>query len=802
VKILFLVGATSRIRNFDQALLLLAGQGHEIRLTGRLRKGAFEIGKAIEHERISGRVNPTERSDDWRDVVDLLRGARDYVRYFDPRYAQATRLVQRASDIAPTPFVLYCERHPWVKRHWSLVARALAAGERLIPSDPGFEDFLREERPDLVVVTPLVTFESYQTDYVKAAHRLGLPIVFIPFSWDNLTNKGLMRVQPDRVLVWNDVQRTEAIDLHGCPAGKVVVTGAARFDSFFARQPSTTRAEFMNEQGLDPDRPMILYLGSSQLTGPNEMELVRRWAESIRAADDEVLRTCGILIRPHPALRNSYVSMDLSGLGDTRLSLNARRDGDQDLFDSLYHSHAAVGLNTSAMLEAAIVGTPVHTLLIPGFDSGQVGTMHFHYLVEAYGGVATAARDFAAHHRQLGGALRETGRPARRRPFVEGFLRPRGIDREVSPILAAEIARAVEIRKVPVAPPSWHGPLSRALLRWLKRRVTPADLAEDTSIIATSMSLRVVRAALLELQSGSAPVFVGPWADSATNELLYWIPFLRRTAATYALRPERLMVLTFSGDRSWYGGLAQRFLDARTLFSAPELEHWTRRSVPQSEQDPKQAVIAPFDQEVLDRAVRAFDVSEYQTLHPLSLFRVIRRVSKDLELDELGQVMQYARTTPAALDVDVPLPPSFVALSTAFTPYLPATPENEAFFQDLRAAAAGRGEPVVMVDWPARDESTPPGLTRLAIPAGATPLAVQTHVLARARKFIGGYGDLAVLAASCGTPVAAYHSVRIPPDHETRLAHAGATADWGTVTIERARRFKGGRTKVEMQAQR
>jgi hypothetical protein len=44
---------------------------------------------------------------------------------------------------------------------------------------------------------PLVTFESYQTDYVKAAHRLGIPVIFIPFSWDNLTNKGLMRVLPD-----------------------------------------------------------------------------------------------------------------------------------------------------------------------------------------------------------------------------------------------------------------------------------------------------------------------------------------------------------------------------------------------------------------------------------------------------------------------------------------------------------------------------------------------------------------------------------------------------------------------------
>jgi hypothetical protein len=83
--------------------------------------------------------------------------------------------VRRAYDIAPTEVVRYCDRHAWVKRYWRTAARALAFCEQLIPSDPGFEAFLREKRPDVILVTPLVTFESYQTDYVKAAHRSAYP---------------------------------------------------------------------------------------------------------------------------------------------------------------------------------------------------------------------------------------------------------------------------------------------------------------------------------------------------------------------------------------------------------------------------------------------------------------------------------------------------------------------------------------------------------------------------------------------------------------------------------------------------
>ena len=774
MKVLFLVGATSRIRNFHHSIMELAEHGHTVQLAGRLRKGAFELPSGVEHERVSGRVNPTQREDAWRDFVDLLRGARDYVRYFDPRYAQATRLVRRAYEIAPTEFVLFCERHPWVKRHWSRVSKTLALAEDLVPSDPSFEAFLRDERPDLILVTPLVTFESYQTDYVKSAHRLGIPIVFIPFSWDNLTNKGLMRIQPDRVLVWNDVQRREAIELHGCPPDRVVMTGAARFDDFFERRPSTSREEFFAEYGLDPARPMVLYLGSSQLTGPNEMELIRRWAERMRASSDERVRSCNILVRPHPALRNSWLSVDYSDLGHVGVSLNASRGADQDLYDSLFHAHAAVGLNTSAMLEAAVVGRPVHTLVIPGFDEGQIGTMHFHYLVEAYGGLATIGRNFAEHFAQLSQVL--AGSPAvsdRSRSFAQHFLRPHGIERPVSPILTAEIERAAaELggKKPRSAASFWHWPLRAALLRFLQRRQVSRRATDDATIVGTSMSLRPVKTALEEIQQGTSPVFVGPWNDSVAHEVLYWVPFLRWVSATYGIPPERLYVISRGQVRDWYGSLGQRYLDARTLFSPPELEHWMRRTVPQSEQDHKQAVMSPFDSEILERAARAFDLSDYQVLHPSMVFRVVSRAHKDRTPERLDEVLRHERLAAAPVPE---LPASFVAVSRAFTPALPESDENRQLLAALVDQLSSKQEVVVVED-----------------AAAGLSVEAQAGVLARAKAFVGGYGDLAVLASCCGTPVTAYHSERVSDETVARV-QAAAGSGWGRFTLERARRFKG-----------
>jgi hypothetical protein len=793
MKILFVLGASSRIRNFEHAITMLAERGHTLQLTGRPRKGSFELPKTLKHKRVTARENPTLRSDEWRDHVDLVRGARDYVRYLDPRYAGATRLVRRAYEISPTEFVLFCEQHAWLKRHWRPLARLLALCEDLIPSDPGVEAFIRQEKPDLMLVTPLVTFESYQTDYVKAAHRLGIPVAFLPFSWDNLTNKGLMRVRPDRVLVWNDTQKQEAVELHGVHADTVTVTGAARFDDFFARTPSTSRPEFFEPYGLDPDRPMLLYLGSSQLTGPNEIELVRRWAESLRQAEDPIVRTCGILVRPHPALKASWESVDLSALQNVGVSLHASRKADQELYDSLHHAHAAVGLNTSAMLEAAIVGRPVHTLVIPCFDEGQVGTIHFRYLVEAHGGLATVCRSFAEHHAVLAPILKSApASTARSRMFAEGFLRPRGIDRPVSPVLADEIESMAGTRKrARRFAPVWHPPLRWLLRAWLQHHRThpAADAALDRSPVATSMSLRPVKTALEELRQGTDPIFVGPWLDEAGLEVLYWIPFVRWAVATYGLAPERLVVISHGRAKALYGSLATRYLDAEDLFSGQEYGDWRDRTIPQSQQNPKQAVMYPMDQEIIQRATTRMDLSSCQVLHPLMFFRVLQRLRGDNEMHRIREVLTHRRITCAATaELRSQLPDTYAVASLAFTTSFPDSPENRAFLRGMLERLA-KGQAILVDDLPGSGPAMPFPSSGRVVSLSSLKLAPgdagsRTAVIAGAQAFVGGLGDTSLLASACGVPTVGFYSDAAPEEWVKTARSLGEEGTWGPFTVQ------------------
>jgi hypothetical protein len=353
-----------------------------------------------------------------------------------------------------------------------LVKRGLELAETLVPSERYYELFIKSHAPDVILITPLIDFGSYQTDYVKSAHRLGIPIAFLAFSWDNLTNRGLVRVPPDRVLVWNDHQKREAIAYHGVPADAIVVTGAPRFDDFFVMRPSTTREEFCGRSGLDPSRPFILYLCSSPFVAPDEVGFVRRWMSAVR--QDPALAACGILVRPHPANVEPWEKVRLTDSGNASVwNEPPKIQADPSLYDSLFHCAAVIGLNTSAMIEAGILGRSVHTIRTTEFAGGQDQTLHFHYLLARNGGLVEVAADLGEHCRQLAGALAnlEPGQTRSLR-FIESFVRPRGIDRAVAPIVADEIERLAAIKKSPLRNPWWHVPARRVLLSALKLRTS------------------------------------------------------------------------------------------------------------------------------------------------------------------------------------------------------------------------------------------------------------------------------------------------------------------------------------------
>jgi hypothetical protein len=261
------------------------------------------------------------------------------------------------------------------------------------------------------------------------------------WSWDHLSSKALIRVVPDRIIVWNDMQRREAETFHAIPPDRVIVTGAQCFDQWFDRRPTRERETFCTRVGLPSTRPFLLYVCSALFkNSPSEAAFVLRWVEQIRQSGDPRLRDAALLVRPHPQRSEEWTPEALATLrraGNVAFwgSNPVDEDSRADYFDSMYHSAAVIGLNTSALVEAAIVDRPVFTILLPEFRDNQEGTFHFHHLLTVGDGFLNVARSLDEHAVQLAHAL-EGGTVRPNRPFVEQFIRPRGAAVAATPVFA------------------------------------------------------------------------------------------------------------------------------------------------------------------------------------------------------------------------------------------------------------------------------------------------------------------------------------------------------------------------------
>jgi hypothetical protein len=105
-----------------------------------------------------------------------------------------------------------------------------------------------------------------------------------------------------------------------------------------------------------------------------------------------------------------------------------------DYYDSMFHAAAAVGINTSALIELAIVGRPAFTLLDPEFADTQAGTLHFAHLTQTAGGILTTASSMDEHHAQLNAALASGA--VDRGEFLRAFVRPYGLDQRAAALMA------------------------------------------------------------------------------------------------------------------------------------------------------------------------------------------------------------------------------------------------------------------------------------------------------------------------------------------------------------------------------
>ena len=223
--------------------------------------------------------------------------------------------------------------------------------ETLVPPSRAARAIVEAVRPDLVL-WPTLIHQADDTEVIKAAKALGVPILAAPASWDNLTTKGAFLVRPDRLMVWGEASREHALNRHGFTPEDVTVTGPAHWDVYGHLWPKGDR---------------VFVVGTSVHFWADERQMV----ESL--AGEALMKGWKLVYRPHP----SRLKEDRAWVGpltsvelDSRLGYDLAPGFQEHIADRVAGSCAVVAAFSSLVIEAALLGRPA---IIPAFAQSAHG---------------------------------------------------------------------------------------------------------------------------------------------------------------------------------------------------------------------------------------------------------------------------------------------------------------------------------------------------------------------------------------------------------------------------------------------
>lgn len=229
-----------------------------------------------------------------------------------------------------------------------------------------YDDLFDKYEPRLVVTASAGKHAPEDPQLIRNARRRSIRTLCLVWSWDNLAMSGPVAARSDHLGVWNNRMFDDATGIQKFRRDEVSIVGVPQFDHYFSTDTFLSRADFMQEMGLDPEKKLITVATAPMRSVADHRFLVRLMIEKVSAGEfgDRVQ----LLFRPHPMEDPDFYS-EFSESGQHRFDFSARESKGLDwtpdrqdnihLANVLFHTDVLVNIASTVTLEAAILDTPI-----------------------------------------------------------------------------------------------------------------------------------------------------------------------------------------------------------------------------------------------------------------------------------------------------------------------------------------------------------------------------------------------------------------------------------------------------------
>ena len=240
--------------------------------------------------------------------------------------------------------------------------------DMLLVKDSTFAVFFDKYRPAAVISAH--PFDDIEASLLKEAKRRKVKTFGLANSWDKITGRCALRVLPDKLIVYNDLVKKDAMDYADLPSGDIFVGGVPHYDQHI-NQPKLSRSSFLEHIGGDPNKEVIFYAPLAKRFISSRWSMIDYLQLLI---EKDVIKNAQLLVRFQP---NDFVEMDevekrkniifdIPGIRfSTHMLIGAGIDWDlssediEMLTNSLYHCDVLVSYASSLCIDASIFNKPV-----------------------------------------------------------------------------------------------------------------------------------------------------------------------------------------------------------------------------------------------------------------------------------------------------------------------------------------------------------------------------------------------------------------------------------------------------------
>jgi len=252
--------------------------------------------------------------------------------------------------------------------------------DRLV-SHPWADALFDRHQPAMLVTSSPGLILS-EIPLLRTAVRRRVWSVAVDASWDNFTNKLLPVRRVNRLIVWNELMKRQAIEFHGYEPQDIRTTGTPQWDRYFREGVTISRDAFCATIGADPDRKLITVTTTPRALYANHDRVLQVLVDAIRHRRFPC--PAQILVRLHPRddlhhyaeFENTpEVILEKPFRPTVRaadgLTVDVTAENQQHLADTLRHSDVIVNVASTIAVESAIFDTPVVNVAFDGVAESE-----------------------------------------------------------------------------------------------------------------------------------------------------------------------------------------------------------------------------------------------------------------------------------------------------------------------------------------------------------------------------------------------------------------------------------------------